>query len=144
MFVQELRGETICVPRCIFRYASCDDASVSQKRMGIMRHLVPLSFGVCLVSLGSIVWLRGSTTASQAKAASLASPDRPSVAVGCEDRDGDGYGRGCTLGPDCNDQDVRIHPGNGRSAISATMIAMARWMMRLVARHLPRVTGRVS
>ena len=27
----------------------------------------------------------------------------------CEDQDGDGYGLGCPLGPDCNEQDAKIH-----------------------------------
>ena len=30
---------------------------------------------------------------------------------GCVDEDGDGYGEGCTKGPDCNDHDPTIHPG---------------------------------
>ncbi|MBX2796530.1 MAG: hypothetical protein KTR31_02640 [Myxococcales bacterium] len=29
----------------------------------------------------------------------------------CEDADGDGYGAGCDLGPDCNDADSDAHPG---------------------------------
>ncbi len=29
----------------------------------------------------------------------------------CQDRDGDGYGLGCSLGTDCNDSDATIHPG---------------------------------
>lgn len=77
----------------------------------MLRQLVPMGFGVCLVCLGSLVWLRGSMTPSQARAASLGVPAQPTVTVGCEDKDGDGYGRGCTLGPDCNDHDVLVHPG---------------------------------
>ena len=29
----------------------------------------------------------------------------------CEDLDGDGYGPGCALGPDCNESDPDVHPG---------------------------------
>lgn len=29
----------------------------------------------------------------------------------CEDNDGDGYGRGCRLGNDCDDTDGRVNPG---------------------------------
>jgi hypothetical protein len=37
----------------------------------------------------------------------------PSAHGGCQDRDGDGYGLGCALGPDCNDLDATVHPGAG-------------------------------
>jgi formylglycine-generating enzyme required for sulfatase activity len=29
----------------------------------------------------------------------------------CTDHDGDGYGLGCAKGPDCNDRDASVHPG---------------------------------
>ena len=31
-------------------------------------------------------------------------------ASGCQDADGDGFGRGCARGPDCNDRDATINP----------------------------------
>jgi formylglycine-generating enzyme required for sulfatase activity len=49
-----------------------------------------------------------------------AQADTPRTPPGtCHDEDGDGYGVGCALGPDCNDHDAKIHPGqpelcNGR------------------------------
>jgi len=81
------------------------------KGTGIMRHLVPLGVGVCLVCLGSAVLMRGSSRVARASAAEINGSARPAVNVGCEDRDGDGFGRGCAQGPDCNDQDPRVHPG---------------------------------
>jgi formylglycine-generating enzyme required for sulfatase activity len=44
---------------------------------------------------------------------------RAASVPGCQDADGDGYGVGCQNGPDCNDRDRAIHPGqaevcNGR------------------------------
>jgi formylglycine-generating enzyme required for sulfatase activity len=47
----------------------------------------------------------------------LLSPDHPpaqavtEIKWACQDEDGDGYGRGCRQGPDCNDQDASVHPG---------------------------------
>ncbi|MBX3245640.1 MAG: lamin tail domain-containing protein [Myxococcales bacterium] len=32
-------------------------------------------------------------------------------AGGCVDEDGDGYGEGCALGPDCDDDDATVNPG---------------------------------
>ncbi len=43
--------------------------------------------------------------------------DRPATAAptpasaSCLDEDGDGYGQGCSKGPDCNDHDPGVHPG---------------------------------
>jgi formylglycine-generating enzyme required for sulfatase activity len=76
-----------------------------------MRHLKGISFGVCLVCLGSLVFLRSHGPASLARAASATGLPQSAAKAGCEDRDRDGYGRGCSLGPDCNDQDVLVHPG---------------------------------
>ena len=36
---------------------------------------------------------------------------QPNPATPCQDSDHDGYGLGCPRGPDCNDQDPTIHPG---------------------------------
>jgi putative metal-binding protein/CARDB protein len=33
------------------------------------------------------------------------------AAAACRDNDGDGYGRSCALGPDCDDSNPNIHPG---------------------------------
>jgi len=33
------------------------------------------------------------------------------TAPSCTDADGDGYGAGCAMGPDCNDADPNVHPG---------------------------------
>src|ERR1039457_7011855 len=81
------------------------------KGMGIMRHLVPLGVGVCLVCLGSLALKRGHSRVAPASAAEITGSARSSGNVSCEDRDGDGYGRGCARGPDCNDQDPLVHPG---------------------------------
>lgn len=72
-----------------------------------MRHFVPFSLGVCLMCLGAYVGLRGRVAVGQARAADLVAGS----AAACEDRDGDGFGRGCRQGPDCNDLDPRVHPG---------------------------------
>jgi formylglycine-generating enzyme required for sulfatase activity len=43
--------------------------------------------------------------------AAVARPASLQVAAnGCVDEDGDGFGRGCARGPDCNDRDRRVHP----------------------------------
>ena len=39
------------------------------------------------------------------------SPKLEASPPSCQDRDGDGYGPGCALGPDCNDLDPTVHPG---------------------------------
>lgn len=39
-------------------------------------------------------------------------------ASGCVDTDHDGYGAGCAAGPDCNDGDATIHPGQAESCNS--------------------------
>jgi len=80
------------------------------EKAGIMRIHVLLGLGVCLSCLGSVVWFHGSTLERRAHAAGRAAPTPPPLTA-CEDRDGDGYGRGCGLGPDCNDDDAAIHPG---------------------------------
>jgi formylglycine-generating enzyme required for sulfatase activity len=53
--------------------------------------------------LGSGILLRPSLAVSVSNAATAAS--------GCVDEDRDGYGLGCAAGPDCNDGDPAIHPG---------------------------------
>jgi hypothetical protein len=37
--------------------------------------------------------------------------DRCAPVMGCIDGDGDQYGPGCAMGPDCDDNDASIHPG---------------------------------
>ena len=79
--------------------------------MGNMRQFVPLGLGVCLLCLGSAVWLRGSARATEVAVANVPGLIGTALDANCEDRDGDGYGRGCSLGPDCNDRDAKVHPG---------------------------------
>ena len=75
-----------------------------------MRNRNWLTLGVCLCCLGAAAaWHRGSLE-NLAHAAKPIAPN-PAPRTMCEDRDGDGYGRGCGLGPDCNDSDPSIHPG---------------------------------
>jgi formylglycine-generating enzyme required for sulfatase activity len=50
-------------------------------------------------------------TARPEAARASASQAQPSRASRCQDADHDGYGLGCAAGPDCNDQDPAIHPG---------------------------------
>ncbi|MBI5535467.1 MAG: SUMF1/EgtB/PvdO family nonheme iron enzyme [Deltaproteobacteria bacterium] len=72
-----------------------------------MRHLVPICVGsFILAGLGvlGVLALRPPPVAQ----AGSAPPANPAT---CQDRDGDGFGLGCARGPDCNDLDSTIHPG---------------------------------
>jgi len=66
------------------------------------REKTPTALGAVL-TLGALALCLVAITAIHEKTA-VASPD-------CQDRDGDGYGRGCPAGGDCNDLDPTIHPG---------------------------------
>lgn len=76
-----------------------------------MRHFAPIGFGVCLSCLGVAIWLHPLRVASTAQAAGFVPPLGSMHSIACEDRDGDGYGRGCRRGPDCNDRDPQVFPG---------------------------------
>lgn len=81
-----------------------------------MRHLVPVGLGLCLASLGVALWIHPERLTPAALAANIhrenANQANRAVAVtNCQDRDGDGYGLGCSLGNDCNDRDPQVHPG---------------------------------
>jgi formylglycine-generating enzyme required for sulfatase activity len=63
---------------------------------------------VGILCFGGLIFVAGRprTAIAQAEAA-------PAVfASGCQDLDRDGYGLGCAKGPDCNDRDPTIFPGN--------------------------------
>jgi formylglycine-generating enzyme required for sulfatase activity len=72
-----------------------------------MRHFLPLGLGLCVIGLGVATWLGRGRFTSPAMAADAVILGQ----AGCEDRDGDGYGRGCPTGDDCNDGDPQVHPG---------------------------------
>lgn len=46
-----------------------------------------------------------------AVAGRTATPSPQAGGASCTDKDGDGYGIGCASGPDCNDRDASVHPG---------------------------------
>ncbi|MBI4702487.1 MAG: SUMF1/EgtB/PvdO family nonheme iron enzyme [Deltaproteobacteria bacterium] len=74
-----------------------------------MRVLLGLCLGGALAFAADVAW----RPAPVAHAAEVSK--NPAHAAGapsaCKDEDGDGYGLGCALGPDCNDWDGAIHPG---------------------------------
>jgi formylglycine-generating enzyme required for sulfatase activity len=66
-----------------------------------------------MTSLGSVGFMAAQSNMARPKS-SQAAPN-----PNCQDFDHDGYGPGCPAGPDCNDRDSAIHPGqkevcNGR------------------------------
>jgi formylglycine-generating enzyme required for sulfatase activity len=63
--------------------------------------------GLGLASVGAVFLPHGRAAA----ATPAAKPTEAVNASACQDADGDGYGLGCARGPDCNDQDAKIHPG---------------------------------
>lgn len=63
---------------------------------------IALVTGVALAAIGGISLIK----LHSAHAVASVAPTE-----GCQDGDGDGYGLGCSAGPDCNDQDVTVHPG---------------------------------
>jgi formylglycine-generating enzyme required for sulfatase activity len=76
-----------------------------------MRHLVPLGVGVCLACLGSVLWFRLGPPTPIAMAADIAPQPALANVRQCEDKDADGFGRGCAKGADCNDFDPQVNPG---------------------------------
>lgn len=81
-----------------------------------MRHIVPIGLGLCLSSLGVAIWIHPARLAPAALAADLkpttVAPANSGLdGTSCQDHDGDGYGHGCSPGPDCNDSDPKMHPG---------------------------------
>lgn len=75
-----------------------------------------------LLASGAVVGVVA-TSFVMTRSASASSPATAPAPVAakstCQDADGDGYGLGCAKGPDCNDSDRSIHPGqaeqcNGR------------------------------
>lgn len=72
-----------------------------------------------LVGAVSTVVVATQTSASAATPTANAQPAAQPAQSACKDEDGDGYGLGCAKGPDCNDRDPSVHPGqketcNGR------------------------------
>lgn len=76
-----------------------------------MCRIAPIGIGVCLACLGVAIGLHATHLAPPALAAGIAGPIPSPQARGCQDRDGDGYGLGCLRGPDCNDGDPKVFPG---------------------------------
>ncbi len=67
---------------------------------------------VAIAAVGGVL----AFTYAPARASSTIAASLRHVAAGaCNDNDGDGYGLGCSAGPDCNDQDPAIHPGQAES-----------------------------
>jgi eukaryotic-like serine/threonine-protein kinase len=58
-----------------------------------------------------LIALLSASLLALAASSALAAARKTVPAPGCHDEDGDGYGLGCTAGPDCNDHDATIHPG---------------------------------
>jgi formylglycine-generating enzyme required for sulfatase activity len=68
---------------------------------------VPVAIGAGLVGL---TFMAGHPRAARASSASV-----PAPAASCQDLDRDGRGVSCPAGPDCNDRDPGIHPGQKES-----------------------------
>jgi formylglycine-generating enzyme required for sulfatase activity len=109
-----------------------------------MRHLVPVGLGVCLACLGAAIWLRPNQVAPPALAAEVAAPNQDAQRFGCEDRDGDGYGRGCSLGADCNDADPQAHPGQTETCNFRDDDCNGQVDDALVCGNMPTNDGRVK
>jgi formylglycine-generating enzyme required for sulfatase activity len=89
-----------------------------------MRKMLP----VCALLAASSVVAAVAVLSTQ-RAQALQPP--PAAQPGCQDRDGDGFGIGCQNGPDCNDRDRAVHPGqaeicNGRDDDCNALVDDAR------------------
>lgn len=88
--------------------------SASARRMHRSR-LVPW-----LIASSAVIGVLATCSIVTTRRAAASSPTAKQPAVStatptCQDADGDGYGLGCAKGPDCNDADARIHPGQAET-----------------------------
>ncbi|MBI5534339.1 MAG: SUMF1/EgtB/PvdO family nonheme iron enzyme [Deltaproteobacteria bacterium] len=75
-----------------------------------MRRVVPIALVlIAAAGLSTAVLLTRSPRPADASPRSTARP------AACQDQDGDGFGLGCARGPDCNDLDSAVHPGQAET-----------------------------
>jgi formylglycine-generating enzyme required for sulfatase activity len=76
-----------------------------------MRQFVNGGLTLGVVAVVTFALVHPSRLLPSALAADASKAEPALSTVHCEDRDGDGFGRGCLRGDDCNDLDAAVHPG---------------------------------
>jgi hypothetical protein len=86
-------------------------SAASRTMMKPRRCLLSLAFipAICLLSCGSDTGVGSGP--GPGDVAEIGTDIGGDALEGCIDEDGDGYGPGCALGPDCDDGSRRVHPG---------------------------------